>query len=193
LKTDPMPVGLRSETVHNRTDTCAEHRYDLLWIRLIKTFSFFSERNLGLLQPYSGGRGYISPRSLDSIKGDNIMKPDTQNEIASNGHDRTSKCNESLSSRADTDLVQQRNGPNRFATFVVGAGIGALVALLFAPASGKKTRSYIARTAKQGLDDAASTGKRWSRRAQDTMHDVKANVVGVVEAGQKAYRTARDA
>jgi gas vesicle protein len=75
----------------------------------------------------------------------------------------------------------------------VGVGIGALVGLLFAPASGKKTRNYITRTAKQGLDDAASTGKRWSRRAQETADDVKANVAGVVEAGQKAYRTARDA
>jgi gas vesicle protein len=121
------------------------------------------------------------------------MKPDTQNEIASNGHERTAKCNESLSSPASSDLVHQHNGPNRFATFVVGAGIGALVALLFAPASGKKTRSYITRTAKQGLDDAASAGKRLSRRAQETMDDVKANVAGVVEAGQKAYRTARDA
>jgi gas vesicle protein len=121
------------------------------------------------------------------------MKPDTQNETASNGHDRTAKCNESLSSPANTDLVREHNGSNRFTTFVVGVGLGALVALLFAPASGKKTRSYITRTAKQGLDDAASTGKRWSRRAQETVDEVKDNIVGVVEAGQKAYRTARDA
>ena len=121
------------------------------------------------------------------------MKPDTQNETASNGHDRTAKCNERLSSPTRTDLVNQRTWSNTFTTFVVGVGLGALVALLFAPASGKKTRSYITRTAKQGLDDAASTGKRWSRRAQETVDEVKDNIVGVVEAGQKAYRTARDA
>jgi gas vesicle protein len=89
--------------------------------------------------------------------------------------------------------VNQRNWSGQFTTFVVGVGIGALVALLFAPASGEKTRGYITRTAKHGLDDAASTGKRWSRRAQETVDDVKASVTGVVEAGQKAYRTARDA
>jgi gas vesicle protein len=122
-----------------------------------------------------------------------MTNSDTQKETASNGHERTGKSTESLSSPANTDLVRQHNGPSRFATFVVGAGIGALIALLFAPASGKKTRSYITRTAKQGLDDVASTGKRWSRRAQDTVDDVKGNIVGVVEAGQKAYRTARDA
>jgi gas vesicle protein len=121
------------------------------------------------------------------------MKRDTQNETASNGHDRTAKCNESLSSPARTDLVKQRNGSHKFVTFAVGVGLGALIALLFAPASGKKTRSYITRTAKQGLDDAASAGKRWSRRAQETVVDVKDSIAGVVEAGQKAYRTARDA
>jgi gas vesicle protein len=121
------------------------------------------------------------------------MKPDKQNETASNGHERSGEYNESLSSPARTDLVKHRNSSNRFTTFVVGVGIGALVGLLFAPASGKKTRSYISRTAKQGLDDVASTGKRWSRRAQETVDDVKDSIVGAVEAGQKAYRTTRDA
>ena len=121
------------------------------------------------------------------------MKPDTQNDTASNGHERTGKYDESLSSTAKPDLDNQRSWSNTFTTFVVGAGIGALVALLFAPASGKKTRGYITRTAKHGLDDVASAGKRLSRRAQDTVDEVKGNIVGVVEAGQKAYRTARDA
>ena len=122
-----------------------------------------------------------------------MMKQDAENETASNVHELTAKCNERSSSLTRSDLVNQRNWSNKFITFAVGVGIGALVGLLFAPASGKKTRHYITRTAKQGLDDAASTGKRWSRRAQETVDDVKANVAGVVEAGQKAYRTARDA
>lgn len=121
------------------------------------------------------------------------MKPDTRNETASNVHELTGESDERSSSLARSDLVNQRNWSNKFTTFVVGVGIGALVGLLFAPASGKKTRSYITRTAKHGLDDVASTGKRWSRRAQETVDDVKASVSGVVEAGQKAYRTARDA
>jgi gas vesicle protein len=134
-----------------------------------------------------------SAPELGFYKGDIMTKPDTENETASNVHELTAKRDESLSSQTRSDLGHQRNLSGKFTTFAVGVGIGALVGLLFAPASGKKTRSYITRTAKQGLDDAASTGKRWSRRAQDTMDDVKANVVGVVEAGQKAYRTARDA
>ena len=122
-----------------------------------------------------------------------MTKPDNENETASNVHELTANSNESPSSLARRGMVNQRSWSNTLTTFAVGVGIGALVGLLFAPASGKKIRRYITRTAKHGLDDAASTGKRWSRLAQDTVDEVKSSVVGVVEAGQKAYRTARDA
>jgi gas vesicle protein len=89
--------------------------------------------------------------------------------------------------------MSQNNWSNKFATFAVGAGVGALLALLFAPSSGEETRDYLSGTLKKGLNDAASTGKRWTRRAQDKVEDVKVNVAGAVEAGGKAYRTARDA
>jgi len=89
--------------------------------------------------------------------------------------------------------MTQNKWSEKFTTFVVGVGVGALLALLFAPSSGEETRDYLTGTLKQGLDDAASTGKRWTRRAQETVDDVKANVAGAVEAGEKAYRTARDA
>ena len=161
---------------------------------LTKASSFFSGSNLGLVQLNSGRRRYILRGNLDSIKGENMTKRNSENETASNVHELPAERDERLSSRTrSSDLVNQPNWSNAFTTFVVGVGIGALVALLFAPASGKKTRHYITRTAKQGLDDVASTGKRWSRRAQETVDDVKSSVAGVVEAGQKAYRTARDA
>ena len=82
---------------------------------------------------------------------------------------------------------------NKYATFAVGMGVGAILALLFAPSSGEETRDYISSSVKKGIDDAASTGKRWKRRAQETVDDVKATVAGAVEAGQDAYRSVRDA
>jgi gas vesicle protein len=89
--------------------------------------------------------------------------------------------------------MTQNKWSDRFTTFVVGVGIGALLALLFAPSSGEETRDYLAGTLKQGFDGAASAGKRWTRRAQVAVDGVKANVAGAVEAGEKAYRSARDA
>jgi gas vesicle protein len=82
---------------------------------------------------------------------------------------------------------------NKYTTFAVGIGVGAVLALLFAPSSGEETRDYISSSVKKGVDDIASTGKRWTRRAQETVSDVKASVAGAVEAGQEAYRTVRDA
>lgn len=82
---------------------------------------------------------------------------------------------------------------SKFTTFAVGLGAGALLAVLFAPSSGEETREYISGTMKKGVDDAVSTGRRWTRRAQETVDGVKANVADAVEAGGKAYRTVRDA
>jgi gas vesicle protein len=89
--------------------------------------------------------------------------------------------------------MSHNNWSNKYTTFAVGIGVGAVLALLFAPSSGEETRDYISNTVKKSIDDAASTGKRWKRRAQETVDDVKATVAGAVEAGQEAYRTVRDA
>jgi gas vesicle protein len=89
--------------------------------------------------------------------------------------------------------MTQNKWSDKLTVFAMGFGVGAILALLFAPASGEETRDYLTGTLKQGIDDAASTGKRGIRRAQETVDDVKDNVAGAVEAGEKAYRTARDA
>jgi len=89
--------------------------------------------------------------------------------------------------------MRHNNWSNKYTTFAVGIGVGALLALLFAPASGEDTREYISSGVKKGIDDAASTGRRWKRRTQETVDDVKSSVVGAVEAGQEAYRSVRDA
>src|SRR5215831_18477910 len=43
-------------------------------------------------------------------------------------------------------------GGDKFLFFVAGAGIGAVLALLFAPKSGRETRELIARTANDSRD-----------------------------------------
>jgi gas vesicle protein len=89
--------------------------------------------------------------------------------------------------------MSQNQWSDKFTTFAVGVGVGALLALLLAPASGEETRGYLADTVMEGIDGAAATGKRWGRRAKDTLDDVKSNVAVAVEAGGKAFRAARDA
>ncbi len=52
---------------------------------------------------------------------------------------------------------------------LVGVGIGAGMALLVAPKSGKDTRRYLARRAGEGKDYAASAGRELLRQAEDVM------------------------
>jgi gas vesicle protein len=89
--------------------------------------------------------------------------------------------------------MTQNQWTEKFTTFAVGVGVGALLALLFAPASGEQTREYLANTVNRGLTGAASAGKRWTRQAQESLGNVKSSVAGAVRAGERAYRAAKDA
>jgi gas vesicle protein len=51
--------------------------------------------------------------------------------------------------------------------FLAGAAIGASVALLFAPASGKHTRKYISRTTEKGRDALTDSGKELVDRGKE--------------------------
>jgi gas vesicle protein len=52
---------------------------------------------------------------------------------------------------------------------LVGMGIGAGLALLFAPQSGKDTRKYLARRAEEGADYVTSVGKDLRDKAQEAV------------------------
>jgi gas vesicle protein len=89
--------------------------------------------------------------------------------------------------------MTQNQWTDRFTTFAVGVGVGALFALLFAPASGEQTRKYLANSVTRSLRDAASAGKRWTRQTQESLGNVKTSVAGAVKAGERAYHAAKDA
>jgi gas vesicle protein len=54
---------------------------------------------------------------------------------------------------------EQDDGSNRLAWFLTGAILGATVAMLYAPKSGKETRRFIADKTQQGREAMADTGK----------------------------------
>ena len=55
------------------------------------------------------------------------------------------------------------------AFLLAGIGIGAGLAILFAPKSGKETRRYIARRAEDGREYVAAMGKELRRQAEDVV------------------------
>src|SRR5215475_5710192 len=68
--------------------------------------------------------------------------------------------------RQETDEVQEE-GPNRLAWFLTGAIIGATIAILYAPRSGKDTRQYITDKTHQGRDAVSDAGKDIAEAARD--------------------------
>jgi gas vesicle protein len=57
--------------------------------------------------------------------------------------------------------------------FLVGAGIGGAVALLFVPKSGEQTRKLIAKKAEEGRDYVSSKGRELKDQAGDMVEKGK--------------------
>ena len=75
--------------------------------------------------------------------------------------------------------------------FVIGAGVGAFMGVLFAPKSGARTRKELAGAVKDGYDGAVAGGQEFARRANETIDDLRERAEDAAEAGQKAYRQAK--
>jgi len=73
------------------------------------------------------------------------------------------------------------------AAFALGAAIGAGIALLYAPQSGKETRDMLAQKARELKDKADST----LEDAKGYIREKKAEIEAAVEAGKTAMREER--
>jgi gas vesicle protein len=78
-------------------------------------------------------------------------------------------------------------------TFILGVGVGALAALLFAPKAGEKVRADIAEGLNDGMNQVRSTGKDLKQRAQNLVDLAKDHVQVAIEAGNNAYNQAKKA
>ncbi len=116
----------------------------------------------------------------------------------------------------------QGGSGDKLVYFLIGAGIGAVTAMLFAPKAGSELRSDIADATRKGLDYARDTGRDFSERATDYYHtgveraadlgvrskeavgdltqrgkdlitNQKAQFAAAIEAGKQGYREAKQA
>lgn len=87
------------------------------------------------------------------------------------------------------------NGGAKFGYFLAGLGIGAIMALLFAPRSGEETREYL----RERYEDARDTTKRKARelrerteelveKGKDFVERQREGLEAAVDAGKQAYR-----
>ena len=116
----------------------------------------------------------------------------------------------------------QGGSGDKLVYFLIGAGIGAVTAMLFAPKAGSELRSDIADATRKGLDYARDTGRDLGERAtdyyhtgveraadlstrskeavgdltqrgKDLIHNQKAQFAAAIEAGKQGYREAKQA
>jgi gas vesicle protein len=69
--------------------------------------------------------------------------------------------------------MKECKGGSNLAFLLVGMGIGAGLALLFAPKSGKEVRRYLVRRAEDGRDYVTAVGKELRRQAEDVVEKGK--------------------
>lgn len=88
--------------------------------------------------------------------------------------------------------MSRKNWPEIASAFAIGLGVGAILGLLLAPGSGEETRGLLREKAQDGIDEAVAQGKKVARKAQRAADSAKEVVNDAVEAGQGAYREARN-
>jgi len=86
----------------------------------------------------------------------------------------------------------QKNWPEITSAFAIGLGVGAIVGMMWAPNSGEETRALLREKAQGGIDEAVAQGKKVARRAQRATDTAREFVTDAVEAGQSAYKEARN-
>ncbi len=71
--------------------------------------------------------------------------------------------------------------------FVLGAAVGAALALLYAPASGRETREFLGEKAREGREKAAAT----AQKTREVIREQRQTIATAIERGRDAYREAR--
>jgi len=102
--------------------------------------------------------------------------------------------------------MSENNGGDKVLYFLAGASVGAALALLFAPKSGRETRDLIARTATEGREyvtDRVTDGRQFMEertrkvgddftsfvdRSKESVQRQKEQLTAAFEAGKSAYR-----
>lgn len=89
--------------------------------------------------------------------------------------------------------MSYRNASSKVGFFLMGLGVGAAVAVLFAPKSGMETREFIAEKAGEGRDLVTAKGRALRRQSEqlvakgkDLVAGQKVRLAGALEAGRRA-------
>jgi gas vesicle protein len=95
--------------------------------------------------------------------------------------------------------MSDSSAADRITYLLIGAGIGASLALLFAPKTGKELRDDIAdasrRTYKKSTEGAHQLGEKLTESVgsvRERLEKQKTNIASAIDAGKQAYREERE-
>lgn len=89
-------------------------------------------------------------------------------------------------------VVERHGRGNAIGTFLLGAAIGAGLALLLAPRSGAETRADIRRRARKARDAAQRVATGVTDSVTDTFHDARRRVEEQIDNAREAINVKKD-
>lgn len=89
-------------------------------------------------------------------------------------------------------IVERHEGGSGIGTFLLGAAIGAGIALLFAPQSGAETRAGIKRRARTARDTAKRVATDVTESVTDTFTDARRRVEEQIDHARQAIETKKE-
>jgi gas vesicle protein len=87
--------------------------------------------------------------------------------------------------------MKNEDGAKMAAAFLIGGAVGAAIALLYAPQSGRETRKDISRTARRVKDQAVDLVEEAMDTVDDFIDDTKDMVTDIVSRGAELSDAAR--
>jgi gas vesicle protein len=88
--------------------------------------------------------------------------------------------------------MSENGGGDKFVYFLAGTGIGAMLALLFAPKSGRETRDLIARTANDGRDFVTSKVSEGRQRVEERSRKIGDDFTSFVDKSKEAVQRQKE-
>ena len=89
-------------------------------------------------------------------------------------------------------IIERGGGGSGIGPFLLGAAIGAGLALLFAPQSGAETRADIKRKARKARDAAGRVANDVTERVTDTFQEARRKVEEKIDSTREAIQAKRD-
>lgn len=96
-----------------------------------------------------------------------------------------------MGDRSDEAVVIERRGGSGIGLFLLGAAVGAGIALLFAPQSGEETRADIRRVARKAKRKARDLGESGRELAEELMETGRDAVDDLADTGRSALRSVK--